>query len=61
MNIDGKTLVLFFLSPPLVAGPQKPQKLTNSKIKYEDLGPKNVIHTLGPGWQMMDPFGLWST
>ena len=22
---------------------------------------KNVIHTLGPGWQMMDPFGLWST
>ena len=21
----------------------------------------NVIHTLGPGWQMMDPFGLWST
>ena len=20
----------------------------------------NVIHTLGQGWQMMDPFGLWS-
>ena len=21
----------------------------------------NVIHTLEPGWQMMDSFGLWST
>ena len=31
MNIDGTTLVLFFLSPPLVAGSQKPQKLTTLK------------------------------
>ena len=31
-DIDGTTLVLFFLSPLLVAGPQKPQKLTTSKI-----------------------------
>ena len=23
MNIDGTTLILFFMSPPLVAGPQK--------------------------------------
>ena len=22
---------------------------------------KNVMETLGPGWQMMDPFGLWLT
>ena len=43
MNIDGTTLVLFFLSPPLVAGPQKPQKLTTSKIKYEHFGPKILI------------------
>ena len=32
-----------FLSPPLVAGPQKPQKLTTSKIKYEHFGPKILI------------------
>jgi hypothetical protein len=31
MNIDGMTLVLFFLSPPLVAGPQKPH--FNSSLK----------------------------
>jgi hypothetical protein len=23
--------------------------------------PKNVMITFGPGWQIMDPFGLWST
>ena len=43
MNIDGTTLVLFFLSPPLVAGPQKPQKLTTSKIKYKHFGPNILI------------------
>ena len=30
----------FFLSPPFVAGPQKPQKLSTSKIKYEHFGQK---------------------
>ena len=38
----------FFLSPPLVAGPQKPQKLTTSKMKYEHFGPKILI----PHWKM---------
>ena len=38
----------FFLSPRLVAGPQKPQKLTTSKIKYEHFGPKILI----PHWKM---------
>jgi hypothetical protein len=33
----------FFLSPPLVAGPQKPQTLTASKPKYENFGPKIQI------------------
>ena len=37
MNIDGKTLILFFSSPPFNAGPQKPPALTASKIKYENL------------------------
>jgi hypothetical protein len=36
MNIDGTTLILFFSSPPFSAGPQKPQTLTPSKIKYEN-------------------------
>ena len=40
MNIDGMTLILFFSSPPFSAGPQKPQTLTASKIKYEKFGPK---------------------
>ena len=26
-----------------------------------DLKKLNVMHTLGPGCQMMDPFGLWWT
>jgi hypothetical protein len=43
MNIDGTALILFLLSPRLVAGPQKPQKLTNSKKKYEHFGPKILI------------------
>ena len=30
----------FFLSPRVSAGPQKPQTLTASKIKYEKFGPK---------------------
>ena len=30
----------FFLSPPFNAGPQKPQTLTASKIKYEKILPK---------------------
>ena len=33
----------FFLSPPLVAGSQKPQKLATSKIKYKHFGPKILI------------------
>ena len=33
----------FFLSPRLVAGPRKPQKLTTSKIKYEHFGTKIII------------------
>ena len=35
MNIDGMTLFFFSLSPPLSAGPHKPQALTASKIEYE--------------------------
>ena len=38
MNIDAMTLILFFLSPWLVEGPQKPQTLTASKTKYEKFG-----------------------
>ena len=34
------TLILFFLPPQLVAGPQKPQTLTASKPKYENFEPK---------------------
>ena len=33
----------FSLSPPLDAGPQKPQTLTASKPKYENFGPKIQI------------------
>ena len=43
MNIDGTMLILFFLSPRLVAGPQKPQTLTVSKPKYENFGQKIQI------------------
>jgi len=31
-----------------------------AKIFWLGLG-LNVFHTLEPGWQMMDSFGLWST
>jgi hypothetical protein len=50
MNIDVTTLILFFWSPPLVAGPQKPQKLTTSKIKYKHFGPKILIFSLKNGY-----------
>ena len=40
MNINGTTLFLFFLSPRVSAGPQKPQTLTASKTKYEKFGSK---------------------
>jgi hypothetical protein len=36
MYIDGKTLILFFSSPPFSSGPQKPQTLAASKIKNEN-------------------------
>ena len=35
MNIDGGTLILFCLSTPFSAGPQKPQTMTALIIKYE--------------------------
>ena len=38
MNINGTTLFLFSLSPPVSAGPQKPQTLNASKTKYERFG-----------------------
>ena len=34
---------LLFLFPLIALGPQKPQKLTASKIKYESFGPKILI------------------
>ena len=42
MNINGTTLFLFFLSPRVSGGPQKPQTmaLTASKSKYEKFGQK---------------------
>ena len=40
MNIDGTTLFSSKSFPLISAGPQKPQKLTTSKIKYEKFGPK---------------------
>ena len=43
MNINGITLVLSYFSPQVSAGPQKPQTLTASKIKYEKFGPKILI------------------
>jgi hypothetical protein len=49
MNIDGMTLILFFLSPPFSAGPQKPQTMTASKPKYENFEPKIQIPHLKIG------------
>ena len=40
---NGTTLFLFFLSPWLVAGPQKSQTFTDSKPMYENFGPKIQI------------------
>ena len=40
MNIDETTLILFFLSPPFSARPQKPPTSAASKIKYEKNWPK---------------------
>ena len=42
MNIDGTAMILF-MYPRLVAGPQKPQTLTDSKLKYEHFGSKIQI------------------
>ena len=39
MNIDETTLILFFLSPPFSARPQKPPTSAASKIKYEKSWP----------------------
>ena len=40
MNIDGTTLFSSKSFPLISAGPQKPQKVTASKTKYEKFGPK---------------------
>ena len=40
MNFNGTTFFLSYLSPPVSAGPQKPQTLTAWKTKYENFGPK---------------------
>ena len=36
-------LLFLKLLPIIASGPQKPQKLTASKIKYENFGPKILI------------------
>ena len=43
MNINGTALFLFFLSPRVSGGPQKPQTMSASKSKYEKFGPKIQI------------------
>ena len=53
MNIDVMTLILIFLFRQLSAGPQKPQTLTASKIKYEKLGPKIEILPTALGTNIM--------
>ena len=40
LNMNGKTLFSSKSFPLISAGPQKPQKLTALKIKYEKFGPK---------------------
>ena len=42
LKINGTTF-FFEIVPSLCFGPQKPQKLTASKIKYESFGPKFLI------------------
>ena len=43
MRINGMTFFSLKLFPLIASGPQKPQKLTASKIKYESFGPKILI------------------
>jgi len=43
MKIDGTTLFSSKSFPLISAGSQKPKKLTASKIKYENSGPKIII------------------
>ena len=42
LKINGMTLVFSKSFPLISAGPQKPQKLTASKIKYEKFGPNFI-------------------
>ena len=50
MKIDG-TISFTSKSFPLIsAEPQKPQKLTILKIKYEKVGPKNFDSSLKKGF-----------
>ena len=46
MNIDGMTLILSFLPPQHVAGPQKPQTLTVSKSTYEESNFDTIFNLL---------------
>jgi len=43
MKINGTTIFSLKLFPLIASGPQKPQKLTGKKIKYESFGPKISI------------------
>ena len=43
LKINGMTFFSSKSFPLNSAGPQKPQKLTASKIKYENFGPKILI------------------
>ena len=43
LKINGTTLFSSKSFPLISAGPQKPQKLTASKIKYEKFGSKILI------------------
>ena len=48
MKINGMTFFSLKLFPLIASGPQKPQKLIASKIKYEKFGAKILI----PHWKM---------
>ena len=43
VKINGTTFFSLKLFPLIASGPQKSQKLTASKIKYERFGPKILI------------------
>jgi hypothetical protein len=43
MKINETTFFSLKFFPVISAGPQKPQKLTSLKIKYEKVGPKILI------------------